>query len=308
MSTLTDTPSRVESVFGAHKRMQVNEATRMQIGNIRTEHAQFVAFDLETTGISSFADRVVDIGAVRFCLSTAGIDTFEQIVDPQRDIPPVVTAIHGIRDEDVAGRPTIDEVLPAFEDFIGDEDTVLIAHNAPFDCSFLAAAYTASHRKPPTNHIICSLRLFRLAFPQFENYKLETIGRELGLISREEHRGLADSLLLMRCLSMAFELLPQFPYLDSLFQGANVYRFTDYSSTDITLPTEFEGVQLAIEGGSTLEIRYGEFPGPPRVITPKQIFRQNNAYYVKAYCHVDSFEKTFRLDRIVSFTVVQSSS
>ena len=106
-------------------------------------------------------------------------------------------------------------------------------------------------------------------------------------------------------MSLAFEFLPQFEYLDNLIAGANVYRFTDYSSVDIPLPHEFEKLQLAIKGECTLEIRYGEFPGPPRLITPKQIFRQNNAYYVKAHCHTDDFEKTFRLDRIASFIVVQ---
>ncbi len=272
----------------------------------KTQNSEFIAVDLETTGISSFVDRIVDIGAVRFCPAESGFNTFEQLVDPEQAIPPVVTAIHGITDKDVLGQPAIDEVLPAFDEFIGSRDTVLVAHNAPFDCSFLAAAYTASERRPPDNQIICSLRLFRLAFPHFENYKLETIGRNLGLITDEEHRGLADSLLLMRCLTLAFEFLPQFEYLEKLIAGSNVYRFTDYSSVDVPPPREFDKLQLAIEGECTLEIRYGEFPGPPRLITPKKIFRQNNAYYVKAHCHTDDFEKTFRLDRIASYTVVQS--
>jgi DNA polymerase III epsilon subunit family exonuclease len=273
---------------------------------LKTQQTEFIAFDLETTGISSFADRIVDIGAVRFRPASAGVETFEQLVDPEQTIAPVVTAIHGITDEDVLGQPVIAEVLPAFDEFIGDSDTVLVAHNAPFDCSFLAAAYTASDRRPPNNRIICSLSLFRQAFPHFENYKLETIGRNLKLIINEEHRGLADSLLLMRCLTLAFEFLPQYEYLNKLIAGSNVYRFNDYSSVDITPPNEFNKLQLAIEGECTLEIRYGEFPGPPRLITPKKIFRQNNAYYLKAHCHNDDLEKTFRLDRIATYAVVQN--
>jgi len=265
---------------------------------------EIVAFDLETTGFSSFADRVVDIGAVRFRLGEASVNTFEQLIDPERDIPPDVTAIHGISAADVDGQPLIAEVLPDFDKFIGSE-TLLVAHNAPFDCSFLAAAYRASGLRPPNNEIICSLRLFRLAFPHFENYKLETIGRRLGLIDHEEHRGLADSLLLMRCLTMAFELLPQFEYLDSLIAASKVYRFTDFSSADIIPPDEFAELQLAIDDGCTLEIRYGEYPDLPIRITPKMIFQQNNAYYVNALCHYDEFEKTYRLDRIVSYKVLQ---
>jgi DNA polymerase III epsilon subunit family exonuclease len=272
----------------------------------KTKQTTMIAFDLETTGISSFVDRIVDIGAVQFRAADSSIVTFEQLVDPQQNIPPVVTAIHGITDEDVVGQPIIAEVLPAFDKFIGAGDTVLVAHNAPFDCSFLAAAYTASDRRPPSNRIICSLGLFRLAFPQFENYKLETIGRKLGLINNEEHRGLADSLLLMRCLTVALESLPQFEYLDDLIAASNVYHFTDYSSIDITLSPEFDELKLAIEAERTIEIRYGEYPGPPRLITPKKIFRQNKGYYVRAHCHNDDVEKTFRLDRIASYTVVQS--
>tara|TARA_B110000438_G_C15806682_1_gene647722 strand:+ start:1512 stop:2333 length:822 start_codon:yes stop_codon:yes gene_type:complete len=265
---------------------------------------EIVAFDLETTGISSFVDRVVDIGAVRFLLGEANVDTFQQLVDPERDIPPAVTDIHGITDADVKGQPLIGDVLPSFEKFIGS-DTLLVAHNAPFDCSFLAAAYTAAERTPPNNQIICSLRLFRLAFPHFENYKLETIGKRLGLIDYEAHRGLADSLLLMRCLTLAFEVLPQFEYLDSLIAASKVYRFTDFSSANIVAPDEFVELQLAIDDGCTLEIRYGEYPDLPILITPKMIFQQNNAYYVNAHCHYDESEKTYRLDRIVSYKVLQ---
>jgi len=271
----------------------------------KTLKTEFIAFDLETTGISSFVDRIVDIGAVRFRPAFTSVDTFDQLVDPEQAIPPMVTAIHGITDKDVLDQPVIDEVLPAFDDFIGSRDTVLVAHNAPFDCGFLAAAYTASDRRPPNNRIICSLRLFQLAFPDFKNYKLETIGRNLGLIDNEDHRGLADSLLLMRCLRLALEVLPQFEYLDNLMAGSNVYHFTDFSSVDITPPHEFLQLQLAIEDECALKIHYGEFPGAPMLITPKKIFRQNNTYYVKAHCHRDHFEKTFRLDRIVSYNVVR---
>lgn len=265
---------------------------------------EIVAFDLETTGISSFVDGIVEIGAVRFRIGEPNVDTFEQLIDPDRDIPAVVTDIHGISNSDVQGQPLIGSVLSDFEKFIGS-DTLMVAHNAPFDCSFLAAAYTASQRQPPNNQIICSLKLFRLAFPQFENYKLETIGRSLGLIDQEDHRGLADSILLMRCLRLAFERLTQLEDLESLIAVSKVYRLSDFSSTDVLPPDGFAKLQHAIEDGCTLEIRYGEYSDRPRLITPKLIFKQNNAYYLKAHCHCDNFEKTYRLDRIVSYKELQ---
>ena len=266
--------------------------------------SNFIAFDIETTGISSFVDSVVDIGAVRFRPCSSEFDTFEQLVDPEREIPQAVTDIHGISNSDVVGQPTVEKVLPAFDKFIGATDNVLVAHNAAFDCSFLAAAYMASIRQPPPNRIICSLKLFRLAYPHFANYKLETIGKELGLIKRETHRGLADSLLLMRCLRLALARLPQFEFVDDLIAASTQYCFADFFSVDVTLPSEFDELKRAIDEEQTLELYYGKL-ALPRLVTPKQVFRQHNTYYLQAHCHKAGFDKTFRLDRITRFTVIR---
>ena len=97
----------------------------------------FVAFDLETTGLSPISCRIVEFGAVRFNLAAGELETFEQIVDPQCPIPPETIRVHGITDAMVRGMPTVSEVLPAFLGFLGGPDTVLMAHNASFDIGFL---------------------------------------------------------------------------------------------------------------------------------------------------------------------------
>src|SRR5919112_2898940 len=99
---------------------------------------EYVAFDLETTGLVAQVDRVVEIGAIRFDASGRERGRFESLVNPERPMSPAAQAVHGISDADLAGAPSARDVLPGFLAFLGDpETTTLIAHNASFDASFL---------------------------------------------------------------------------------------------------------------------------------------------------------------------------
>lgn len=94
----------------------------------------FVAFDLETTGLTPVVDRIVEIGAVRFRAGEV-LDTFQALVDPEMRISAGATATNGITDDMVKGQPTIEKVLPLFLDFLGQD--IPVAHHAPFDVGFL---------------------------------------------------------------------------------------------------------------------------------------------------------------------------
>jgi hypothetical protein len=100
----------------------------------------FTVFDTETTGLDpSGGDRILQIGATRIVAGKLRReDCFEQLVDPQRDIPAAGIPIHGITPEMVKGAPAQDVVLPAFHAYAAD--TVLVAHNAAFDMRFLELA------------------------------------------------------------------------------------------------------------------------------------------------------------------------
>ena len=97
---------------------------------------RFIAFDLETTGTVPGVDQIVEIGAVRF--NNAEIESvFSTLIDPQRSIPPGASAVNGISNEMVFGKPKIESILEPFAQFC--EDLPMVAHNAPFDCQFLVA-------------------------------------------------------------------------------------------------------------------------------------------------------------------------
>ena len=94
----------------------------------------FVVFDTETTGLYPWRDKIIEIGAVRFC-DGVPVETFHSMVDPGIHIPEMVTQINHITDDMVAGAPDISEVLHAFEAFVGSD--TLVGHNIDFDLRFI---------------------------------------------------------------------------------------------------------------------------------------------------------------------------
>jgi len=106
----------------------------------RLTDVTFVAFDTETTGLHPMVHRLVEIGAIRFRLDGRETTTFQSLINPQIPIPLDVQQVHGITNRMVRGQPTVDQILPRFIEFLGESDTILLAHNVPFDLSFLAMA------------------------------------------------------------------------------------------------------------------------------------------------------------------------
>ena len=97
----------------------------------------FVVFDTETTGLYPDCEKIIELGAVRF-RNGEPVDRFQALVNPERHIPAFITDITHISDEDVADAPVISEVLPAFEEFVGDDP--LVGHNIEFDLRFIRSA------------------------------------------------------------------------------------------------------------------------------------------------------------------------
>ncbi|MEJ7636632.1 MAG: 3'-5' exonuclease [Singulisphaera sp.] len=156
---------------------------------------EFVAFDLETTGLVAQVDRVVEIGAVRFDASGRELGRFETLVNPERPMSPAAWAVHGISDADLAGAPAARDVLPAFVGFLGDpETTTLLAHNASFDASFLGRELGRLGPTLPRHKVIDTLPLARRRLPHAPDHRLDTLARLLGLDPDGSHRALPDSL------------------------------------------------------------------------------------------------------------------
>jgi DNA polymerase-3 subunit epsilon len=154
----------------------------------------YTVFDTETTGLNpSQGDLIIQIGATRIVgAKLRRQECFEQLVDPQRDIPAAGIPIHGITPEMVHGQPTIDRVLPAFHAFA--QDTVLVAHNAAFDMRFLQLqeAPTGVRFEQP---VLDTLLLSAAVHPNQESHGLEAIAERLGVTVLGRHTALGDAMV-----------------------------------------------------------------------------------------------------------------
>lgn len=151
---------------------------------------KFVAFDLETTGTKPKENMIVEVGAVLFDGACA-VKGFGVLVDPGVPIPPDASAVNGITDDMVRGKPKIEAVLKDFADFCGD--LPLVAHNAPFDYKFLLEDVKLHKSAAPAGVVLDTLPLARKVFPGLPNYKLWTLTRHFNFPSGTFHRAEEDS-------------------------------------------------------------------------------------------------------------------
>ena len=151
---------------------------------------EFVAFDLETTGLSSKTDRIIEIGAV-VLKNGIEVDRFQTFVDPERKLERKIIDLTGITDEMLVGAPKIEEVLPKFLEFIGDR--VLVAHNSDFDTGFIRAE--CERQGLPYNYTaVDTLILSQNLLPQLSKFKLDVVSNALSLPDFNHHRAADDSL------------------------------------------------------------------------------------------------------------------
>ena len=151
---------------------------------------EFVAFDLETTGLSSRTDRIIEIGAV-ILKNGKEVDRFQTFVDPERPLEKKIVELTGITDDMLKGAPKIEEVLPKFLDFIGDR--VLVAHNSDFDTGFIRAecvrlGYTYNYTAADT--LILSQNLLS----HLNKFKLNIVSNALSLPDFNHHRAADDAM------------------------------------------------------------------------------------------------------------------
>lgn len=157
-----------------------------------------VVVDCETTGLwPRRGHRVIEIGAVAVVEGRV-TGEFETLIDAGVPVPPEVQAIHGITDEMLAGQPRPEEALPRFAAFISD--SVLVAHNAPFDIRFLRHEFARVGLGLPNDHL-CTLELSRRLLPHLADHSLETVYLHLfpeAELLRQTHRALDDARLTAR--------------------------------------------------------------------------------------------------------------
>jgi DNA polymerase III subunit epsilon len=260
----------------------------------------FLAFDTETTGLFPIIHRLVEIGAIRFRLDGRELATFQTLINPQIPIPRDVQQVHGITDAMVRGHPTVEHVLPRFIEFLGAPDTILLAHNAPFDLGFLAMALTRLGIAFPPHSLFDTLEMTRRLYPTWASHRLEHVAMRLNVANRAEHRALSDAQLVKDVFLAMLRHTPTIETIADLVRLSPLLTFADAPVCAIAPPPGFEALATAMAErcGITIVYEPGWQRPTPRMITPRLALEVHGVAYVIAHCHRSDAERTFRLDRI----------
>jgi DNA polymerase-3 subunit epsilon len=260
----------------------------------------FLAFDTETTGLFPIMHRLVEIGAVRFRLDGRELASFQQLIDPQIPIPPDVQQVHGITDTMVRGKPTAEQIMPHFIEFLGESDTILLAHNAPFDLGFLAMALIRLGIACPPHYVFDTMDMARRLSPTWPSHSLEHVAIRLKVANGAEHRALADARLVKDVFLAMLKGIPTIKRISELMRVSQPLTFASAPVCAIDPPAGFEALAMAMTERCAITIVYehGWQRPKPRMITPHLVLEVHGVAYVIAHCHWSDAERTFRLDRI----------
>ncbi len=165
-----------------------------------------IAFvDLETTGARFQFDRVIEVGIVRV-ENNQIVKTFNQLLNPQRHLPPEITHLTGITAQDLERKPTFQDVKQQVFDLI--DGCLFVAHNARFDYGFLKYEFSLEHIQFSPKQC-CTVKLSRHLFPTHRHHNLDAVMRRLQLVCENRHRALDDAHLLYQFYTKIQTMFPQ---------------------------------------------------------------------------------------------------
>ena len=175
------------------RNIQVKTANLTKTTSLKKLKNGFIAFDTETTGVDAKKDFIIEISAIKF-VDFKPTEIFTTLIKPEKPIPAQATKVNRITNKMVAGSPKFEQIVPALNDFLGDYP--LVAHNAPFDCSFL---YMSGVSKIAKQTVYDTLELSRKTTKdargkKLVNYKLATLCQHYHIPLTGAHRASADTL------------------------------------------------------------------------------------------------------------------
>lgn len=260
-----------------------------------------VAFDTETSGPYPLESEIVELGAVKWHQGKI-VDQFQTLLKPSKPMTQDNINIHGITNEMVANAPRMQDQILQFCDFI--QDSILIAHHAPFDLGFVAIEIEKAGLAFPNNVHFCSSLISR-AVLHTTNHKLQTLVKELNLVGGDAHRAYDDAYACLQVFFKAAEKLDLATIEKLKAVQAKKISWMDYSL--FNKPSQqLKSLVDAIQKQKTIQIVYegGQSKNKLRPITPKGLVRNPDGDYVHAECGLDNQRKRFYLSKILDIELV----
>ena len=262
----------------------------------------FTFLDCETTGLSPrYGDKICEIALLKV-RGWEVQESYQTLVNPGRPISPGAMAVNGITDAVVQDAPSFSEIAEKLIRIIGD--SVIVAHNAKFDLSFLSAQFQNA-RVPLFDNVVIDTLIFARRYYHFPSNSLGNICTFLNFSVKDEHRAMGDVVL----TRMVFEKF-----------------LTDFKERGIATLEEV----ISLQGGPVVLQGDGEISLPPlldealrsrskvrinyisanrresiRVIEPLEVTSLGDYLYLLAFCYLRQEKRTFRLDRVISLQMVE---
>ena len=149
----------------------------------------FVVLDVETTGLKPATDRVCEVGAIKY-MAGKEKDRYQTFVDPERPMPKSARAVHGITEEMLSDAPPFEKIAPDLRKFLAQ--TVLVAHNASFDVSFLNAGFERAGMSRLMIPVVDTIALARKVRPGLWSYNLDSLAKHFRVKISDRHRSIGD--------------------------------------------------------------------------------------------------------------------
>lgn len=187
--------------------------------------SSIVAIDIETTGLDSAADAIIEIGAVRF--NGARVEgEWSTLINPGRPIPAMITQLTGITNEMVRNAPPIKAVVQELADFVGGDP--VLGHSVRFDLSFLQR-----HKILLENDVLDTYEMASVLMPTASRYNLGALGQQLGILLPASHRALDDARvthvvytrMVDKALELPVQMLAEFVRLSEPFEWGAAWLF-----------------------------------------------------------------------------------
>ena len=164
----------------------------------------FIALDLETTGLHARKDKIIEFAAMKIQPDGTILEELHFVIDPGIPIPQIITHITGITNEEIKGKPTLDELKPQIIDFIGDYP--ILGHSIQFDIDFLNANGIAEGAIP-----LDTFQLAQTLLPNEESYSLEILSEKYHLPHPNKHRADDDTRVAIELYKLLLQRIKEIP-------------------------------------------------------------------------------------------------
>lgn len=215
-STEIKMPSISVSFSSSYSSSSCSSAREMKGESLLQSFDNYVAVDLETTGLNPSDEEIIEFAAVRVVNGQVA-ETFSSLANPRREISEEITKITGITNEMLKDAPDVADVFKDFLAFVGD--SVVVGHNVNFDINFIYDSCERHGLGPFSNNFVDTMRISRKCTVGARNHKLDTLLKHYGIVNDNAHRALSDTL----CTQQLYEIIKTCIFVDKVWPETRIF-------------------------------------------------------------------------------------